>query len=189
MIRIILASASPRRIQLLQQIGYTCEVIPSGCDETVTLIDPESVVRELSFRKAEYIARSIKDEAVVIGADTVVSFDGQILGKPVDESDAYRMLRLLSGHIHQVFTGVSIIRIRSGQRKSLSFTERTDVCVGSMSDEEILEYIATKDPMDKAGAYGIQGSFARFVTSINGDYNNVVGLPAARVYHELKKLI
>lgn len=141
-----------------------------------------------------------KEDAVVIGADTIVCVrqsadsnqleQGQeekffVLGKPKDEADAARMLHLLSGRVHQVFTGVTILS-KEGKK---TFYECTDVHVAKLSDQEIADYIATKDPMDKAGAYGIQGIFARHITGIEGDYNNVVGLPVASVYHELKPFL
>ena len=141
-----------------------------------------------------------KEDAVVIGADTIVCVrqsadsnqleQGQeeeffVLGKPKDEADAARMLHLLSGRVHQVFTGVTILS-KEGKK---TFYECTDVQVAKLSDQEIADYIATKDPMDKAGAYGIQGIFARHITGIEGDYNNVVGLPVASVYHELKPFL
>ena len=124
-----------------------------------------------------------------LGADTIVSCGGQILGKPKDERDACRMLKLLSGGTHQVYTGVSIVLLdASGKAGQVTFHEKTDVTMRAMSEEEIRRYVATGEPMDKAGAYGIQGKCAIFVDKIDGDYNNVVGLPVAAIYRELKKL-
>lgn len=128
-------------------------------------------------------------DLMVIGADTIVSCGGQILGKPKDEHDACRMLKLLSGGTHQVYTGVSIVLLdASGKAGQVTFHEKTDVTMRAMSEEEIRRYVATGEPMDKAGAYGIQGKCAIFVDKIDGDYNNVVGLPVAVIYRELKKL-
>lgn len=189
MVRMILASASPRRRELMKQIGYECEIIPSACDEKIEKKSPAATVTELSARKSADTARKITGDAVVIGADTIVSIDSRILGKPTDEKDAFRMLQALQGHTHEVCTGVTIIYKEGLRSETISFTETTSVTVAPMTDTEILSYIATKDPMDKAGAYGIQGSFAKFVTSLCGDYYNVVGLPVAHLYRELKDLL
>lgn len=203
--RIVLASASPRRRELLTQIGIPFEIYVSDVEEKVTTVRPEEVVRELSARKAEAVMKKLKSGAVpdrmggdgavrepflVIGADTIVSCDGKILGKPVDGEDAVRMLRLLSGRAHEVYTGVTFAL--DGGREDLrlhSFYERTKVCFAPMTEKEIADYVATGDALDKAGAYGIQGFCARYITGIEGDYNNVVGLPAGRVYQELKRYI
>lgn len=205
--RLILASASPRRKELLEQIGLEFEVCTSGAEEITTATQPGQIGQELSGIKAQAVWDTLtdteKENAVVIGADTIVcarlpetdnpteAGEGKqteefcILGKPKDEADAARMLRLLSGRAHQVFTGVTILS-KEGKR---TFYECTDVHVAKLSDQEIADYIATKDPMDKAGAYGIQGIFARYITGIEGDYNNVVGLPVASVYRELKPFL
>ena len=128
-------------------------------------------------------------DIMVIGADTIVAYEDQILGKPQDEEDAYRMLSMLSGNTHSVYTGVSIILLgASGKAGELNFYEKTDVVMRQMDENEIRRYIATGEPMDKAGAYGIQGKCAIFIDKIDGDYNNVVGLPMAAIYRELKKL-
>lgn len=202
--RLILASASPRRKELLEQIGLEFEVRTSGAEEITTASQPGEIGQELSGIKAQAVWDTLtdteKEDAVVIGADTIVCVRQSagsdqseqvqeekfsILGKPKDEADAARMLRLLSGRAHQVFTGVTILS-KEGKR---TFYECTDVHVAKLSDQEIADYIATKDPMDKAGAYGIQGIFARYITGIEGDYNNVVGLPVASVYRELKPFL
>lgn len=185
--RIILASASPRRRELLHQIGLKPEIVPSQIEENITGVRPDQVVMELSRQKAEDVATAYTGEqAVVIGADTVVSLENNILGKPHSQEEAWEMLSRLSGTGHQVYTGVTVINCRNG--KSETFAEKTDVFVYPMEEEEIRRYIATKDPMDKAGAYGIQGQFAAYIKEIRGDYTNVVGLPVGRVYQTLKKI-
>ncbi len=206
--RLILASASPRRKELLEQIGLEFEVRTSGAEEITTASQPGEIGQELSGIKAQAVWDTLtdteKEDAVVIGADTIVCVrlpeadnpvesgeEGRqteefcILGKPKDEADAARMLHLLSGRIHQVFTGVTLIT----KEETKTFYECTDVHVAKLSEQEITDYIATKDPMDKAGAYGIQGIFARHIIGIEGDYNNVVGLPVASVYRELKPFL
>lgn len=189
---IILASASPRRRDLLTQIGLEYEVMPSAAEEKPTKILPEDIVQELALQKAEDIYRQRcgqeKGEFVVIGADTVVAYEGEIMGKPKDEEDACRMLGLLQGKVHQVYTGVAFCgKGRTGQRFHAVFYEKTDVSMYPMNKDEIAAYVGTKEPMDKAGAYGIQGRCAAHIEKINGDYNNVVGLPVGRLYQELKK--
>lgn len=186
--RFILASASPRRRELLKQIGVTFEVMPAKGEEVITERQPEQVVMELSRQKAEEIASGIQEEHVIIlGADTVVVYDGKILGKPKDETDARRMLSMLSGNTHSVYTGVTVIVIRDGESQSHSFYEETKVTMYPMTDAQISAYIRTGEPMDKAGAYGIQGKGAVFIEKIDGDYNNVVGLPLAKIFHTVEK--
>lgn len=205
-IKIILASASPRRRELMQQIGLEFEVKVSDVDEKVSSKVPEKVVQELSRQKAEAVAdteiaavsgtdgeadaRTRESGTLIIGADTIVACDGEILGKPKTEEDAARMLRMLSGRAHEVYTGVTFVYADpdDGSRKVHTFFECTKVHFAPMTEEEIAEYVATKDPLDKAGAYGIQGFCARYITGIEGDYNNVVGLPVGRVYQELKRI-
>ncbi|MBP3677337.1 MAG: septum formation inhibitor Maf [Agathobacter sp.] len=201
MSQIILASQSPRRKELLEQIGLEFEICPAKGEEIITKTIPEEVVMELSKQKAEEVAAMVssfgeehKDittpsDILVIGADTVVAYDGKILGKPVDEADAKRMLIMLSGNTHSVFTGVTLVLIdKSGRAGELVFYEKTDVKMHEMSELEIDRYIATGEPMDKAGSYGIQGKCAIYIEKIDGDYNNVVGLPITRIYQELKKI-
>ncbi len=201
MSQIILASQSPRRKELLEQIGLEFEICPAQGEEVITKSVPEEVVMELSKQKAEEVAAMVssfgeehKDittpsDILVIGADTVVAYDGKILGKPVDEADAKRMLTMLSGNTHSVFTGVTLVLIdKSGRAGELVFYEKTDVKMHKMSEAEIDRYIATGEPMDKAGSYGIQGKCAIYIEKIDGDYNNVVGLPITRIYQELKKI-
>ena len=201
MIQIILASASPRRRELLEQIGLTFEVCPAKGEEIITKSAPEEAVQELARAKAREVAAMVRQygvrhgelvtpqDMIVIGADTVVAADGQILGKPGDEEDAFGMLSLLSGRSHAVYTGVALVFLdQSGRAGEHVFYERTIVSMREMSEKEIRRYIATGEPMDKAGAYGIQGKCAIYIDKIDGDYNNVVGLPVAALYRELKKL-
>jgi septum formation protein len=186
--KLILASASPRRKELLGKIGLEFEIIPAKGEEIVTKKLPWEVVEELSFQKAKEIADMQTEECIVIGSDTIVAKDEQIMGKPADEADAFRMLSEISGNVHQVYTGVTLIRT-GADPKVITFAEKTDVYLYPMSEKEIKAYIETKDPMDKAGAYGIQGDFAIHVKGIEGDYYNVVGLPIGKVYQELKQLL
>ena len=186
--RMILASASPRRRELLSQIGIEHEVIPSNKDEILPKMHPAKAAEALSRGKALDVAKDIDDKAVIIGADTVVAYSGEILGKPKNEEDAFRMLHMLQGEEHEVYTGVTFVVKESGQEYIESFCESTKVMMYPASEEEIWAYIATGEPMDKAGAYGIQGRAAAFVKKIEGDYNNVVGLPIARLYQILKNL-
>ena len=191
--KIILASASPRRRELLEQIGIEFEIKISEVEEVVTSTKPEEVVKELSGQKAQAVfdvlEKEMKEDYLVVGADTIVFADGEILGKPKDYEDCKRMLRLLQNNIHQVFTGVTLIWKEQGKTCKTSFAEATDVRVCSMDEDEIKAYIETGEPMDKAGGYGIQGFFARYVEGIDGDYNNVVGLPVARLYKEMKGML
>ena len=181
--KIILASGSPRRRELLEQLGLEFTVEKSDSEEVYYSAVPSEIVQELAVQKAEDdFCRHTGEEVLVIGADTIVVLDGQILGKPKDAADARRMLTGLSGRTHQVYTGTSLIW--PGGRKS--FAVCTDVTFYPLTKEEIDVYIATGDPFDKAGAYGIQTGAMKFVEKINGDYNNVVGLPASRLYQELK---
>ncbi len=185
--KIILASASPRRQELLTQIGMEFKVIPSGMEEVPQSRQPEVVVMELSEGKAGDVFESLpekeKENSLVIGADTIVAFKGRIMGKPDSRENAQEILSCLQGGIHQVYTGVTLIW-QGGKR---AFYEKTDVVMYPMSMEEIKEYVDTGEPMDKAGAYGIQGQGAAYIKEIRGDYNNVVGLPIGRLYQEMKK--
>ena len=189
--RILLASASPRRRELLEQIGLSFEVVVSHVEEVITETEPGKVVEQLSAQKAEAVAGSLgkpEEETLVIGADTVVAAENTILGKPADAAKAVEMLRLLAGRTHAVYTGVTLIlRGASGETARKTFHERTDVSFYPMEEAEIRQYVATGDCMDKAGAYGIQGFCARYISGINGDYNNVVGLPVGRLYQEMKE--
>ncbi|MBE7034513.1 MAG: septum formation inhibitor Maf [Ruminococcaceae bacterium] len=183
---VVLASASPRRRELLEQIGLPFFVLPSQADEDINPdLSPQLTVQSLSLLKAADIAKTQPASAYVIGADTVVVLDGEILTKPKDEEDARRMLARLSGRAHSVVTGVTVIRCRDG--KSISVCEETKVFFKEMSEAEIASYVATGEPLDKAGSYGIQGLGALFVEKIEGDYNNVVGLPLMRLCHILQE--
>lgn len=188
-IKVILASGSPIRRQLLEQICIKADIRPSRVEETTTSTDPEAVVMELSSRKAEDVAEQALAGTLILGADTVVAVDGQILGKPVSHEDARRMLRMIQGRSHQVYTGVTLIYKEEEGSRGVTFSERTEVLVYPMSQEEITAYADSEEPMDKAGAYGIQGRFAAYIQGIRGDYSNVVGLPVGRVWQEWKRLI
>lgn len=185
--RVILASGSPRRTELLSQIGMKHEVVISRIEEKVTSKVPQEVVKELSRQKAEDVFGRIDGDVLVIGADTVVSADGRILGKPADEEEAFGMLRHIAGRVHSVFTGVTLCIRTDGREEVRTFAEETKVFVAHMTDQEIRNYIQSGESMDKAGAYGIQGKFAAFVNGIEGDYNNVVGLPVGRICRELRE--
>lgn len=188
-----MASASPRRRELLEQIKIPYEVCVSNVEEQVTETDPVRVVEELSAQKAAAVFEAegkAAEELLVIGADTVVEADGRILGKPEDVRQAVRMLEALSGRRHRVYTGVTCIYGKRGCGSEIkTFHEATTVEFYPMSREEIEEYAAGGDCLDKAGAYGIQGFCARYIKGIEGDYNNVVGLPIGRLYQEIKEYL
>lgn len=187
--KIILASGSPRRRELLTQIGLEYTVIPSKKEEILRYTQPEDIVKDLSLQKAQDIAEKAEQGTIVIGSDTVVALDGEILGKPHTADNAVAMLKRLEGRSHQVYTGVSVVikgAAEDGADVIISFAEETDVHVYPMTDDEIQSYVATGDPLDKAGAYGIQGIFAKHVQGISGCYYNVMGLPIGRLYQELK---
>lgn len=188
--RIILASKSPRRKELLEQIGLSFEVLVSDADENLDIDTPEEFVKELSRIKSKAVMdlmNGIDENTLIIGADTVVVYDGKILGKPKDEADAFSMLKMLSDNEHEVITGVTLLSKKNGEIDMDTFYEKTKVFTYEMSDSEIKEYIATKEPMDKAGSYGIQGIGGKFIKKIEGDYNNVVGLPVSRIYQKIKE--
>ncbi len=187
----ILASGSPRRRELLAKVVPQYEVIPAQGEEVTSSSEPSAIVEELSFQKASEIFHKIfTNEAgryVVIGADTVVSYKGKILGKPKDKEDAANMIRAFAGDTHAVYTGVTLFYVdENGQEAHHTFHEETLVDVAAMTEKEISDYVATSEPDDKAGAYGIQGQFAIFIKGLKGDYYNVVGLPIARLYSEMK---
>ena len=184
MSRIILASQSPRRQELIGYILSDYEVIVSEVEETLPDgIAPEEVPAYLAGVKAQAVAAEHPDD-VVIGADTVVILDGQVLGKPKDADDAFHMLRSLSGKAHTVITGCAIIQ----DGRMTTFSDRTRVEFYPLSDREILDYIATGEPFDKAGAYGIQGRGSVLVKRIEGDFFNVMGLPVARLKREMERV-
>ncbi len=191
--KIVLASASPRRRELMAGLGLDYTVLVSGVEEQVTEREPAKVVEELSAQKARDVLQKLlsadsQEELLVIGADTIVAVDGQILGKPTSMKDAAEMLGWLSGRRHQVYTGVTLYHHNQGESHRHTFHECTQVQFYPMTEEEIGWYISTGEPMDKAGAYGIQGLGGRFIRAIEGDYSNVVGLPVARLYQELKAM-
>ena len=237
--RVILASQSPRRQELLKHIYKYFEIVPSNASEDINEANPSKLVERLSLIKAEEVYSRVQDEdemvpeltgmkrlskmfkssklndtdnLLVIGADTIVVLDGEILGKPKDEEDAVNMLKRLQGRAHEVYTGVTVIRNvdddedetggsgagdsaetiqEEGSETSIiniTFHEKTVVHIAEMTDDEIKKYVETGDPLDKAGSYGIQTVFMKYVSGIEGDYNNVVGLPVARLYAELKKI-
>ena len=183
---IILASASPRRRELLTQAGFVFTVKVSDAEEIITEKEPDKIVRELAFLKAKAVAAS-EEDALVISADTIVAAEGKGLGKPHSREEAFSMLSMLQGKTHQVYTGVALFTKKAEKETQKVFAEKTEVTFYPMTEKEIWDYIDTGEPMDKAGAYGIQGRAAVYVEKICGDYNNVVGLPVARLYQELKR--
>lgn len=195
--QIVLASQSPRRKELLERLHLPFEIIPARGEEQIHADQPENVVLELARQKADEVYLRKQDDnscdqwyLLVIGADTIVVYQNQILGKPRSREHAYEMLHMLSGTTHQVYTGICIVLGScDGEVKRHQFYEKTEVAFAALTDEEILHYIESGDPFDKAGAYGIQGDFAVYVRGISGDYNNVVGLPVARLYQELKRIL
>lgn len=177
---IILASASPRRREILENAGIRFKVCPADVDETTDKTEPSEYVTELAKRKAEALDCG---RNIIVAADTVVATGSEILGKPRDDGDAARMLTLLSGKAHQVYTAVSV----RSKDKSVTFCEKTDVYFKELTKEQIDWYIKTGEPRDKAGAYAIQGKGAVFIKKIDGDYLNVIGLPLSRLYDVLHK--
>ncbi|MGI6107341.1 MAG: Maf family protein [Lachnospiraceae bacterium] len=188
--KIILASQSPRRMELMGQAGIPFTAVASHMEEHPVSTEPSAVVEELSLGKATAVARTMTEDCLVIGADTIVAADSEILGKPKDTADASRMLHLLSGRVHQVYSGVTILEVVNGKiTRSTTFHERTDVHVCRMTDEEIDSYIRTGEPFDKAGAYAVQGKFGVYVSRIEGDYFTIVGLPISHLYHSLREFL
>jgi len=186
--QIILASASPRRRELLTQIGLQFECHPAhGEEKLMDNVHPSIAAQELARQKAREVAPEYKD-GIIIGADTVVSAAGQILGKPRDRRHAAKMIGLLQGKTHEVYTGVCLLDVQQGSiRQEITFAEETKVEIYEMSSREIHRYVDSGEGDDKAGAYGIQGACAAYIKGISGDYYNVVGLPVARVYQSIKK--
>ncbi|MFJ8529794.1 Maf family protein [Bacillus sp. NPDC094106] len=181
--KLILASGSPRRKELLELANVPFEIVVSEIEETIgAYSSPSDIVMSLALQKASAVAENHED-SVVLGADTIVTYESRILGKPNDEAEAKRMLQFLSGKTHEVYTGVALI----SKEKTVTFYERTEVTFWELTEEEIDTYIATKEPLDKAGSYGIQGKGSIFVQHIQGDYYSVVGLPIARLVRELKQ--
>ena len=187
-IKIILASSSPRRRQLMAQLGLPCEIIASDVDENAQGSAKEQVA-ELARRKAQAVRAKIdsNETYVIIAADTLVEVDGKILAKPADHTEAFAMLKSLSGRRHTVYTGVVLLKVGEKERIT-SFVEQAQVLFRPLSDDEILAYIATGEPFDKAGAYGVQDKGAALVARVEGDYYTVVGLPLSRLAVELAGL-
>ncbi len=188
--KIILASGSPRRKELLLQIGIVPEIIVSHVEEKITSDVPAEVVMSLAEQKAVDVAKEMPEGTVILGSDTVVAADGKILGKPKSHEEAYVMIRRLAGRSHQVYTGVCLVKKGpEGEADTVvSFYDETDVNVSPMTEKEIREYADSEEPMDKAGSYAVQGFFARYIDGLKGSYANVMGLPVHLVYQELKKL-
>ena len=184
--KVVLASQSPRRQELIKLIFDSVEILPADCDETLPEgIGAREAVEYLSKIKNDASSELTEKDNLIISADTVVAVDDEILGKPVDKEDARRMISLLSGKVHQVYTGVTI----SLNGKVKTFSEKTDVEFFNLTEDEIEEYISSSEPYDKAGAYGIQGKAGLLVKRINGDYYNVVGFPIARLKREIEEFI
>ena len=189
--KLILASCSPRRRELIKFLGLPFECISVDADESTAHTNPEAAVKEIASKKAHaaFSGRENSANEIIIGADTVVVYNGKMLGKPSDDADAEKTLLSLSGKKHAVYTGVSLIYInKEGEVSELSFAEKTEVYFAEISLSDIKKYIATGNHKDKAGSYAIQDEFSVHVKGINGDYNNVVGFPVARIYQELTKI-
>ena len=185
--RLLLASASPRRAEILRNAGLPFLVLSSAVDETpIPGESPHDLVQRLAAAKAELVAARAVGPAIVVAADTVVTLEGAILGKPRTTQDARQMLEKLSGRTHSVLTGVTLIRLPDAERRQ--FVEITQVHFASLSDQDIVRYLASGEAFDKAGAYAIQGMAGRFIPRIEGCYFNVVGLPLARLCRELADL-
>ena len=195
--RIILGSASPRRRELLQLMGVKFEVLASEAEEHYHSILPPDIVKELALMKAQNVSELLlkqaswkEDICVVIGADTIVVKDGQIMGKPKSQEDAFEMIKSLQGRTHEVYTGVALLECSDkGVYVRANHAEETKVFVHEMEDWEIREYISSGEAMDKAGAYAIQGSFAVHISKIDGNYNSIMGLPISKLYDVIKKYI
>lgn len=192
----ILGSASPRRKELLKMIVDSFTILTSNSEEKATFQSPDQFVQELALQKATNVSEIFKnttqntksEDTLIIGADTIVYHDGQVLGKPQNTEHAYDMLSSLSGNMHQVYTGVCLLHVNDDCQilKQIKFSECTNVFVDSLTDDEIKSYIATHEPDDKAGAYAVQGLFAKHICKIEGDYFNVVGLPVHTLYESIK---
>ena len=183
--RLVLASSSPRRQALFKLITEDFDVLVMDVDETTSLTDPVKIVEFLAEKKAMATAEALKEPAAVLGADTIVVLNGEILGKPADEVDACRMLKMLSGCTHEVYTGYCLIDSETEKKHTAHVTTSVEFC--EMSDDEIHSYVATGEPMDKAGAYGIQGFGAKYIRAIHGDYYSVMGFPVSTIYRALSE--
>lgn len=186
--KVILASASERRQELLSRIFEKFDIMVSDFDESTIVFNGsvDDYVKEISNGKALEVKERITDDAIIISADTVVTFNGRILGKPKDKDDAFQMLKSLQGRSHIVYTGITVINTKKGVVKQESVS--TEVTFSKISDDEIIKYIETGEPLDKAGAYGIQGKGGVFVEKINGCYYNVVGLPLNRLKAAIEEI-
>jgi septum formation protein len=190
--KLILASSSPRRAEILRNAGFEFEILPADVDESLRPGEPAAdYVRRLAEEKARKIARqlspNLKDSsAVIVAADTTVALSKDILGKPVSPEDARTMLRRLSGQTHEVYSGIAVLRLKDGAIRVA--VESTRVTIARMTEREIEDYIASGEPFDKAGAYAIQGRGGKFITRIEGCYFNVMGLPLARLYSILREM-
>lgn len=185
--QIILAS-SPRRRELLEKAGVHFQVMPSQEEEHIEKKEPAQIVENLSWQKAASVASKTGQDVIVIGSDTLVAYEGRVLGKPRDEEEAVETLKLLQGNTHQVYTGVTVIVRDKEEEITKTFSRRTDVTFYPVDEKEIRAYVATGDPMDKAGSYDIRGDFSVYIKEIYGDYNNVVGLPVSMLFWEMKQL-
>ena len=186
--KLVLASKSPRRAELLRAVGWEFEAVAANIDETrMESEDAVSYVKRLAQSKAETVAKKISNPALVLGADTVVVIDKEVLGQPRDDEDACRMLKLLSGRWHEVLTGLALVRVRNSPRVLVNH-ETTRVRFCEMSVDEIDWYVSTGEPKDKAGAYAIQGRGGLFIEEIEGDYFNIVGLPVRLLYELSRKI-
>lgn len=190
MYQIILASESPRRKEIMRTMGIPFTAVSAAVLEESKETEPAPLVQALAKLKTEAVERKLtlpeEQDYIIIGADTMVFYQNQALGKPKDEADAFRMLQLLSDDTHEVYTGVNLlIHKANGSKESISFAVGTKVVVQPLTEEQIRDYIATGEPMDKAGAYAIQGAFGIYIKEIIGDYYNVVGFPIAKIYEVL----
>lgn len=193
--KIILASKSPRRKEILSACGFDFEICTAETDESIDEKKPSAMVEQLSARKAMAVWDKLVAEKgiefvkniLVLGSDTVVSFQDAILGKPADRTDAVRMVTELQGQTHQVYTGVTLVWMEDNQVQKETFFDQTDVTFYPMSTQEVETYVATGECDDKAGAYAVQGYGMKYIEKLNGDYHNVVGLPAAKLYQNMKK--
>ena len=182
----ILASKSPRRKNLLDQIGFKFSVVPSKYTEySISDIPPEALAESLARGKAMKVAKMYTDK-IIIGADTVVSLNDKFYGKPLNSQQSFEMLRSLSGKSHEVITGVSLILL--SKNIDYTFNKKTNVTIANMTDEEILAYIKEYNPLDKAGSYGIQDGFSAYIKNINGCYFNVMGFPLSKFFHQYKMI-
>ena len=187
--RIILASASPRRAEIFAKHGMDCSVMPSGADESIPIdLTPAQTVMYLSLIKAmdvmSSVSASASDDTIIVASDTIVEKDGEILGKPANREDAYAMIKKLSGTKHRVLTGVCIVSLLTSEKNC--FYDSSDVYFTDIPEDELLEYIDTPEPYDKAGAYAIQETFSKYVIRYTGDIENIIGFPFAKFIEELK---